>query len=143
MAITHVPITINRDTRASRLFHSVASYVKKSAATIVRIYAMHEPLKIFTYTGLATFTAGFAISVRFLYYYFAGTGQGHLQSLILSAVLMIVGFQVLLIGLVADVISGNHKLIEELLYRVRSMELSNRPEETLTGSTVRSDRLEG
>ena len=143
MAIAHVPITTNRDTRDSRLFQSVFSYVKKSASTIVRIYAMHEPLKIFTYIGLVTFGTGFAISVRFLYYYFNGMGQGHLQSLILSAVLMIVGFQVLLIGLVADVISGNRKLVEELLYRVRSMELTaNRPEDTLTGSTVRSDRLE-
>ena len=143
MAIAHVPITTNRDTRDSRLFQSVFSYVKKSASTIVWIYAMHEPLKIFTYIGLVTFGTGFAISVRFLYYYFNGMGQGHLQSLILSAVLMIVGFQVLLIGLVADVISGNRKLVEELLYRVRSMELTaNRPEDTLTGSTVRSDRLE-
>ena len=143
MAIAHVLITTNRDTRDSRLFQNVFSYVKKSASTIVRIYAMHEPLKIFTYIGLVTFGTGFAISVRFLYYYFNGMGQGHLQSLILSAVLMIVGFQVLLIGLVADVISGNRKLVEELLYRVRSMELTaNRPEDTLTGSTVRSDRLE-
>ena len=67
MAIAHVPITTNRDTRDSRLFQSVFSYVKKSASTIVRIYAMHEPLKIFTYIGLVTFGTGFAISVRFLY----------------------------------------------------------------------------
>lgn len=143
MAIAHVPITTNQNTRQSRLFDNVFSYVKKSAATIVRIYAMHEPLKIFTYIGLATFGAGFAISARFLYYYLNGAGQGHLQSLILSAVLMIVGFQVLLIGLVADVISGNRKLIEDLLYRMRSMELSmNRSDETLAGSATRSDRVE-
>ena len=72
MAIAHVSITTNRDTRDSRLFQSVFSYVKKSAATIVRIYAMHEPLKIFTYIGLVTFGAGFAISARFLYYYLNG-----------------------------------------------------------------------
>ena len=143
MTIAHVVVTTNLDTRDSRLFNSVASYVKKSAATIVRIYAMYEPLKIFSYTGLVIFLVGFTISARFLYYYSIGAGQGHLQSLILSAVLMIVGFQVLLIGLVADVISGNRKLIEELLYRVRSMELSNQPEKPVKKTIVPSDRSEG
>ena len=124
LAIAHVLIDTNPKTRESRLFKSVASYVKKSAATIIRVYAMYEPLKIFTYIGFVFFGAGFAISLRFLYFYLNNAGQGHLQSLILSAVLMIVGFQVLLIGLVADVISGNRKLIEDLVYRVRKMELS-------------------
>ena len=124
LAIAHVLIDTNPKTRESRLFKSVASYVKKSAATIIRVYAMYEPLKIFTYIGIVFFGAGFAISRRFLYFYLNDAGQGHLQSLILSAVLMIVGFQVLLIGLVADVISGNRKLIEDLVYRVRKMELS-------------------
>ena len=124
LAIAHVLIDTNPKTRESRLFKSVASYVKKSAATIIRVYAMYEPLKIFTYIGIVFFGTGFAISLRFLYFYLSNAGQGHLQSLILSAVLMIVGFQVLLIGLVADVISGNRKLIEDLVYRVRKMELS-------------------
>jgi len=124
LAIAHVLIDTNPKTRESRLFKSVASYVKKSAATIIRVYAMYEPLKIFTYIGIVFFGAGFAISLRFLYFYLNNAGQGHLQSLILSAVLMIVGFQVLLIGLVADVISGNRKLIEDLVYRVRKMDLS-------------------
>jgi hypothetical protein len=84
---------------------------------------MYEPFKVFTTIGLTTFAAGFAISLRFLYYYLDNRGTGHVQSLLLAAVLMIVGFQVLLIGLVADVISANRKLLEDLLYRVRSMEL--------------------
>ena len=127
LAIAHVPIVTNENTRASRLFDSVLTYIKKSAATIIRIYAMYEPLKVFTLFGLVTFTAGFSISLRFLYYYVNGTGQGHLQSLILSATLLIVGFQLLLIGLIADVISANRKLTEEVLYRVRSIELSSLP----------------
>ncbi len=143
MAIAHVPISTNPRTRDSRLFDSAFSYVKKSAATIVRIYAMYEPLKVFTYIGLLVFATGVAISVRFLYYYFTETGLGHLQSLILSAVLMIVGFQVMLIGLLADVISGNRKLIEDLLYRVRSMELARgEPERPLAGAAKRPDRWE-
>jgi glycosyltransferase involved in cell wall biosynthesis len=124
MAIAHVPVRTNLRVRPSRLFDSVFSYVKASGATIVRIYAMYEPLKVFSYIGGAMFAVGFAITLRFLYYYFTGAGRGHVQSLILSAVFMILGFQVLLIGLVSDMISGSRKLIEELVYRVRSLELT-------------------
>jgi glycosyltransferase involved in cell wall biosynthesis len=134
MAIAHVEIRSNARTRKSRLFNSLWTYLKASAATIVRIYAMYEPLKVFGSIGLAIFGGGVAISLRFLYYYFEGAGRGHLQSLILSAVLMIVGFQVALIGLVADVISGNRKLLEDLLYRVRRLELPpDRREEAMAG----------
>ena len=123
IAITHVAVETNENTRESRLFDSVFTYLKKSAATIVRIYAMYEPLKVFTLVGSVAFSAGLVVSLRFLYLYLQGQGQGNVQSLILSAVLMIVGFQIILIGLVADVISSNRKLTEELLYRIRSMEL--------------------
>jgi hypothetical protein len=84
---------------------------------------MYEPLKVFTYIGSLVFLAGFALSLRFVYYYFVQLDQGKIQSLILSAVLMIVGFQVILIGLLADTLSGTRKLLEDVLYRVRSMEL--------------------
>ena len=124
MAIAHVPVTTNARTRDSRLFDSIFSYIKKSAATIVRIYAMYEPLKVFTYIGMLVFSGGVALGIRFLYYFFfVDRGIGHIQSLILAAVLMIVGFQVVLIGLLADVISANRKLLEELVYRVRSLEM--------------------
>jgi glycosyltransferase involved in cell wall biosynthesis len=124
MAIAHVPVQTNARTRDSRLFDSVFSYIKKSTATIVRIYAMYEPLKVFTYIGLLVFSGGVALGLRFLYYYFfVDRGVGHIQSLILAAVLMIVGFQVVLIGLLADVISANRKLLEDVVYRIRSLEL--------------------
>jgi glycosyltransferase involved in cell wall biosynthesis len=126
MAIAHVPVATNPRTRESRLFDSLFSYIKRSAATIVRIYAMYEPLKVFTYIGLVVFTVGLAGSMRFVYYYFLGEAFRHLASLIASGVLMIVGFQVLVIGLLADVISGNRKLLEDLLYRVRTLELPPR-----------------
>ena len=129
MAIAHVPVATNENTRASRLFDSVFTYVKKSAATIVRIYTMYEPLKVFTVTGGIVFLSGLLISLRFLFLYLNGQGQGNVQSLILSAVLMIVGFQVILIGLVADAIASSRKLTEELLFRVRSIELSILPEQ--------------
>ena len=125
MAIAHVPIETNPRTRKSRLFDTVSSYIKRSSATIVRIYAMYEPLKVFTYIGLLVFGIGVLASTPFLYDWMTSTGRpvGHIQSLIFSAVLMIVGFQVLLIGLLADVISANRKLLEDLVYRIRSLEL--------------------
>ena len=126
MAIAHVPVATNPRTRESRLFDSIFSYVKRSSATIVRIYAMYEPLKVFTYLGFTVLGTGVLISLRFLFHYFTEAGFGperHLQSLIASAVLMIVGFQVIVIGLLADMISGNRKLLEDLLYRVRKLEL--------------------
>jgi hypothetical protein len=147
MAIAHVPVETNARTRDSRLFDNIFSYIKRSAATIVRIYAMYEPLKVFTYIGLLVAAGGVAGGIRFLYYYwFVDGGMGHIQSLILSAVLMIVGFQVLLIGLVADVISANRKLLEDLVYRVRSLELprpvreaqkGDEPPRVLTGPSDR------
>jgi glycosyltransferase involved in cell wall biosynthesis len=131
MAIAHVPIATNPRTRESRLFDSIFSYVKRSSATIVRIYAMYEPLKVFTYIGSAVFGIGLLLSLRFVYLYFTSfTGGGrYIQSLILAAVLMIVGFQVLLIGLLADVMSANRKLLEDVLYRVRSLELPPRDDD--------------
>jgi glycosyltransferase involved in cell wall biosynthesis len=128
MAIAHVPVATNPRTRASRLFDSAFSYIKRSGATIVRIYAMYEPLKVFTYVGLAVFAVGLYPALRFLYFAITDyTGRGaHVQSLIFGAVLMIVGFQILLIGLLADVISANRKLLEDLVYRVRTLELPQR-----------------
>jgi glycosyltransferase involved in cell wall biosynthesis len=125
MAIEHVAVGTNPRTRPSRLFDSMLGYIKRSAATIVRIYAMYEPLKVFTYIGVVLFLAGFGLSLRFLYvYFFVPLDRNRfVQSLILAAVLMIIGFQVVLIGLLADVISGTRKLLEDLRYRVRSMEL--------------------
>jgi glycosyltransferase involved in cell wall biosynthesis len=138
MAVAHVEVGTNGVTRPSRLFSTVFDYIKQSAATIVRIYTMHEPLKVFSYIGVAIFLLGFAISVRYLYFLAVGDAYGdrHLQSLILSAVLMIVGFQVILIGLVADAISGTRKLLEDLLYRVRRQEL----DESGNARTERSAR---
>jgi len=126
MAIAHVEIGTNPRTRPSRLFDNLFSYIKRSAATIVRIYTLYEPLKVFTYVGAVLILAGILVSSRFLYVYFFGTAfeaQGRVQSLILAAVLMIVGFQTVMIGLVADVLASTRKLLQDLLYRVRSMEL--------------------
>jgi glycosyltransferase involved in cell wall biosynthesis len=126
MAIAHVPVSVNPRTRESRLFDSVFSYIKKSGATIVRIYAMYEPLKVFTYLGLFILAMGTAGLVRFFYYYLQGQAFRHFSSLVASGVIVTLGFVVLVIGLLADVISGNRKLLEDLVYRVRALESPER-----------------
>ena len=90
---------------------------------MIRMYTMYQPLRVFFYIGSALIFFALIPSVRFLIYYFMGQGEGHIQSLILAAILFVVGFQVLVMGLVADVISFNRRLIEETLQRVKQMEL--------------------
>jgi len=126
MAIGHVEISTNAHTRPSRLFDSVFGYIKRSSATIVRIYTMYEPLKVFTYIGSLIFFTGFALALRVVYYYFQGEASQHVAGAVAAALVTIVGFQVVLIGLVADSISSSRKLTEDVLYRVRKMELRDR-----------------
>lgn len=123
LAVTHVPIGTNPKMRESRLFSSHWSYIKRSIATITRIFTMYEPLKMFSYIGGGLFGIGLLISLRFLYFYITSGGAGHIQSLILAAILLIVGFQIVIMGLVADIIGSNRRLIENLLYRIRKIEL--------------------
>lgn len=121
IAITSVPVITNPKTRESRLFNSMWGHVKKSGATMVRVFAMYEPLKTFSFLALVMLLPGLFLAGRFLYFYFIeGTGTGHLQSLLLSAVLIIVGFQIFLIGLVADLIASNRKLIEKIIKKTKS-----------------------
>jgi glycosyltransferase involved in cell wall biosynthesis len=121
--IAHVPITTNPDRRPSRLFARISTYLKHSMATLVRIYALYEPLKVFLLAGGLSIAGGLVIGLRFLMYYLAGEGDGHVQSLILGAVLLIVGVQTSLIGMVADLIGANRSLLEDALFRVRELEL--------------------
>jgi glycosyltransferase involved in cell wall biosynthesis len=125
ITIKSVPIGTNPKTRESRLFKSIPKFIERSLSTMIRMYTMYQPLKVFFIIGCLFILAGLVPSVRFLFYYFMGKGSGHIQSLILAAVLFVVGFQVLMIALVADVISFNRKLIEETLLRVRRIELDH------------------
>jgi len=122
LVVSHVPIRTNEKLRESKLFSSNWQYIKRSISTIVRIYTMYEPFKMFSYIGGGFFLAGFIIGLRFLYYYLFVSGTGHIQSLILAAVLLIVGFQIFVIGLLADIIGSNRQLIENILYRIRKIE---------------------
>lgn len=126
LAVAHLPIAA-RETRPSRLFSSSWEYVKRSVAAILRIYAMYEPFKVFLLLGSVLFLAGFALGMRYAYFWWLGDIRGHLQSAILSVLLVILGFQTLQWGVMADLIASNRKLLEDLLYRVRKMELGDRP----------------
>ena len=84
---------------------------------------MYRPLRVFSSLGSLLIFVGMILALRFLYFYLIGQGGGHIQSVILSAILLIIGFQILLIGLLADLISGNRKILEEVLYRLRRVEL--------------------
>lgn len=127
IAVAHVPIETNRTTRQSRLFKSNGSYIRNSAATILRIYAMYEPLRVFFSIGAVLFSGGVLIGLRFLFYYLIGNGGGHIQSLVLASVLMIIGFQTFMIGLLADLLGANRKLIEKLLFRVKDLQFTDNP----------------
>lgn len=124
VSVSYIPIQINSSIRPSRLMRNLPDYLTNSAQTIVRAYTMYRPLRVFFTIGAVMVVAGMAIGSRFLYHYLNGNGDGHLQSLILSAILLIVGFQVSLIGLIADLVNFNRKILEETLYRVRQMELT-------------------
>ena len=122
LAIAHVPIEA-RQTRPSRLIRSNWDYVKRSASTIIRIYAMFEPLKFFSYVSAAFIVPGIFLGLRYLYFReVLGEGQGHIQSVVLAGVFLILGFIIFLIGLVADINASSRRLLEEVLYRQRVLD---------------------
>lgn len=127
LAVTYVPVQTNPQTRPSRLMQTLSQYLTHSTATILRAYTMYRPLRVFTILGSLLIFGGSILGIRYLIFYLMGQGAGHLQSVILAAVLWIVGFQVLLIGLLADLIGFNRKILEEILYRLRRLET---PEES-------------
>jgi glycosyltransferase involved in cell wall biosynthesis len=126
MKVAYVPVHTNPQTRSSRLMRSMPHYIANSSTTIMRAYTMYRPLRVFTILAGLIILGGLALGMRFTYFYILGRGAGHVQSVILAAVLLIVGFQVLLIGLLADLIGFNRLILEELLYRFRRSELSGK-----------------
>ena len=122
LAVTHVPIS-SSPTRPSRLFASPWEYVKRSAVTILRIYTTYEPLKVFALLGSTLLTAGLLLGLRYAYFWWHGAVRGHVQSAVLSVLLLILGFQTLQWGMMADLIANNRKLLEDLLYRIRSRDV--------------------
>jgi glycosyltransferase involved in cell wall biosynthesis len=126
LAVRYVPIRTNPVTRPSRLMRSTTHYLRNAAATITRAYTLYQPLKVFLSISAALIGVGLIPMARFLWLFFNGRGEGNIQSLIAGAILLIVGFQVGLIGLMADLVAFNRKILEEILYRVRRLEIGER-----------------
>lgn len=127
MAIVSVPVKTNPVDRPSRLFKSIPRFISLSVATMLRAFSMYKPLRVFFLIGLVLSLAGAVPVLRFLYFWMLGDSAGHIQSLILGGVLLVIGFVTFLIGLVADLISFNRQLLELVLEKLRRMELEERP----------------
>ncbi len=122
IAITSVPIRTNAELRPSRLFRSMRSYIKKSALTIIRAFMMYKPLKFFGIIGMIPFGIGTILGVRYLIYLAFDPNTGHVPSLILAAILLLMGVQTFVVGLHADIMAANRKMIEEMKYHLKKME---------------------
>jgi glycosyltransferase involved in cell wall biosynthesis len=120
-----VPIRVNRTLRPSRLIKSVPDYLWRSGTTIIRIFALNRPLRFFGALGLVLMMPGLLLGVRFLYEYARGSGGGHVQSLVLSAILIIAGVIAAAVGLLADLIAANRKVLEQIEHRQRVRELAD------------------
>jgi glycosyltransferase involved in cell wall biosynthesis len=117
IAITSVPVRVNEDLRPSRLVKSTWSYIKRSLFTMLRIFVVYKPFRFFMSIGIFVFLLGIILGVRFLYFFFTGNGAGHLQSLILTAILLMMGFQTMLVAFLSDLLATNRKLLEDIRYR--------------------------
>jgi glycosyltransferase involved in cell wall biosynthesis len=122
LGVQSVPVRTNAPTRPSRLYRGIVTYLRKSIATIFRIYTLYSPLKTFFAIGAVLMFLGVALGGRFLWYFFQGDRGGHVQSLILAAVFLITGFNTWLIALLADLIAVNRRLSEDVLVRVKRLE---------------------
>lgn len=136
IAMESVPIRTNGELRPSRLFNSMFGYVKKSMLTILRAFMMYRPLMVFSVIGAVIFAFGLAVGVRFLIFYIGGTGAGHIQSLILASTLMLLGFQTFILGLLADIISANRKILEDVQYHVRRLDFDREQEKAWEADKV-------
>jgi glycosyltransferase involved in cell wall biosynthesis len=126
LAVQHIPVQTNPQLRESRLMRGTWDYVKKQGATIVRLYALYEPLKVFSYIGIVFLILGAIPLLRFAYFYFIldQLGTRYVQSLIIGTMLIMIGVLIVAIGLVADLIASSRRLVEDVLYRVKKLELN-------------------
>ena len=122
LLIECVPISTNPETRQSRLFKSMFSYIRRSGITILRSFMMYKPTNFFLFFGSLMIVSGLVIDIRFLIYHLQGNASGHIQSLILSVLLLLIGFILIVAALLGELISTNRRLLEEIQTRVRSMD---------------------
>ncbi|RYD72219.1 MAG: glycosyltransferase family 2 protein [Verrucomicrobiaceae bacterium] len=123
MAIVSVPIRTNGFLRPSRLMKSMTAYIQRSIFTIARIFITYRPLRFFTWLGAFPFTLGVLLGLRWLFLFVVvDTTRTHLPSLILTAILILIGVQIWIIGVVADIIAVNRKLLEDIQLRIKRIE---------------------
>ncbi len=126
LVIRDVRIRTNKSTRNSRLMSSIRTYIIFSMATIIRVFTMYNPLRLFIEAGVLSILVGGALAGRFAYFFFFANSQGKIQSLIFAAVFLLAGVMLILIGLVADIIQFNRRLLEDALARIKRLELESR-----------------
>jgi len=122
LAIENITVQTNAVHRPSRLFKNIPQYIQRSLITMIRVWAMYNPMRMFLNLAVICLCIGGLIGWRFLIHYWAGQGVGHIQSLILAAVFMISGIQLLIIGLIADLVAANRRLMEETLLKIKKVE---------------------
>lgn len=140
LSVVSVPIRTNPDLRPSRLVKSISSYVRRSLVTILRVFVIYRPLSLFLWSGALLWLIGIIASVRFLIHYALGNGEGHIQSLILTAVCLILGGLLFMMGLIADLIATNRKLLERVHLRLQHIQHGERSvaaEDELSGVGLR------
>jgi glycosyltransferase involved in cell wall biosynthesis len=123
VAVDHVPVRTNPQTRESRLFPSTAAYVRRNALSIFRIYSQYQPLKVFWGGALVMGTAALVVFIRFLVYFAEGSGKGHVQSLIAGAVLFIGAMLLGSLGVIGDLLDAQRTISQRTFERVRRIEL--------------------
>ena len=127
LTVAQVPVRVNPQTRPSRLFRSIPQYLRRSLNTITRAYLLFRPLRVLGTVGAAVVAVGLFLLGRFLYFYFTIPGPtGHVQSLLVGGVLLLLGFQVVIIALISDLIAANRRLLEDVLYRIKSNQYDQR-----------------
>ncbi|MGN1125180.1 MAG: glycosyltransferase family 2 protein [Candidatus Gastranaerophilaceae bacterium] len=122
LIIKSIPVRVNVTTRKSRLVKNIFDYVKNSMFTMLRIFIIYRPFRFFALIASIILFLGFILGARFLYFYLTGSGAGHIQSLILTSILIMTGVQVGLIAVLADLLAINRKLIEDVQLRVKKLE---------------------
>ena len=122
LVVRNEKIQTNPKTRESRLFKSIPDYLRKAGGVMFRAYAMYRPVQIFASLALLLFVVGIALEIRFLYYYFTGSGAGHLQSVVVGTSCVVLAFLVALVAMLAELQAANRRLLEEVLMRVRRLD---------------------
>lgn len=119
LAIVSVPVRTHATPRPSRLFSSVPRFIINTGITIARAYTTHNPLRAFVSIGVVLSLIGLIPMLRFIWFFLAGNGDGHIQSLVIGGALLIVGTLIAVLGILADLVSANRKLIEQALVEIR------------------------